>query len=99
MVLIDDSGLPLGVRLESASPGEATLAQVRVPRTRCRPQQKAMCIIADCGYDAHPLRERFKKRGIELIVLYRKNNLQRRYEYGRKLRRYKLEGSRTGNWK
>ena len=35
------------------------------------------------------MRERLKKRGIELIAPYRKNNKQRRYEDGRKLRRYK----------
>ena len=39
MVLGDGQGIPLGVRLESASPGEvtladATLAEVRVPRPR-----------------------------------------------------------------
>ena len=36
MVLVDGGGLPLGARLESASPGEvalgeATLAEVKVP--------------------------------------------------------------------
>jgi transposase len=35
------------------------------------------------------LRERLNKRGIELIAPYRSNNKQRRYEDGRKLRRYK----------
>src|SRR5579859_411712 len=45
MVLVDGQGLPLGVRLESASPGEATLAEatlkeVRVPRAKGRPRQK-----------------------------------------------------------
>ena len=40
------------------------------------------------GYDSDPLRERLKKRGIDLIVPYRENNKQRRYEDGRKLRRY-----------
>ena len=39
MVLVDGQGLPLGVRLESASPAEvklaeATLAEVRVPRRK-----------------------------------------------------------------
>jgi hypothetical protein len=42
MVLVDGGGLPLGVRLESASPAEvtlaeATLAEVKVPRPRGRP--------------------------------------------------------------
>jgi hypothetical protein len=76
MVLVDGQGLPLGVRLESASPGEATLAEatlaeVRVPRAKGRPRQKPKRVIADRAYDSDPLRERLKKRGIELIVPYR----------------------------
>jgi IS5 family transposase len=46
-------------------------------------------VIADRGYDSDPLRQRLQKRGIELIAPYRKNNQHRRYEDGRKLRRYK----------
>ncbi|MGA3211871.1 MAG: transposase [Terriglobales bacterium] len=76
MVLVDGEGVPLGVRLESASPGEVTLAEatlheVRVPRPRGRPRQKPERVIADRGYDSDPLRERLAKRGIELIVPYR----------------------------
>ena len=72
MVLVDGKGLPMGVRLESASPSEvklaeATVAEVRVPRPRGRPRQKPKRIIADRGYDSDPLRERFKKRAIDLM--------------------------------
>ena len=105
MVLVDGQGLRLGVRLESASPGEATLAEatlkeVRVPRAKGRPRQKPQRLIADRAYDSDPLRERLKKRGIELIAPYRKNNKQRRYEDGRKLRRYKRRWiiERTSAW-
>ena len=60
MVLVDGQGLPLGVRLESASPGEArlaeaTLAEVRVPRRKGRPRQKPKRVIADRAYDSDPL--------------------------------------------
>jgi transposase len=94
MVLVDGQGLPLGVRLESASPAEVTLAEatlkeVRVPRPKGRPRQKPKRIIADAGYDSDPLRERLKKRAIELIAPYRKNNKRKRYYDGRKMRRYK----------
>jgi transposase len=105
MVLVDGQGLPLGVRLESASPGEATLAEttlnhIRVPRAKGRPRQKPKRIIADRAYDSDPLRERLKKRGIDLIVPYRKNSKHRRYEDGRKLRRYKRRWiiERTNAW-
>ena len=94
MVLVNDQGLPLGVRLESASPAEVTLAEatlqeVRVPRPRGRPRQKPRRVIADRGYDSHPLRERMRKRGIDLIVPYRENNRTRRYDDRRKLRRHR----------
>ncbi len=105
MVLVDGGGLPLGVRLESASPGEvtlaeATLAEVKVPRPKGRPRQKPKRVIADRAYDSDPLRERLKKRGIELIVPYRKNSKLRRFEDGRKLRRYKRRWiiERTNAW-
>jgi len=105
MVLVDGQGLPLGVRLESASPAEVTLAEatlkeVRVPRPQGRPRQKPKRVIADAGYDSDPLRERLKKRAIELIAPYRKNNKRRRYEDGRKMRRYKRRWivERTNAW-
>ena len=105
MVLVDGQGLPLGVRLESASPAEvtlaeATLAEVRIPQPKGRPRQRPERVIADRGYDSDPLRERLKKRGIELIAPYRKNNKERRYEDGRKLRRYirRCIVERTNAW-
>ena len=105
MVLVDGQGLPLGVRLESASPAEVTLAEatlqeVRVPRAKGRPRQKPKRVIADRGYDSDPLRKRWKRRGIELISPYRSNNKERRYHDGRKLRRYKRRWiiERTNAW-
>ncbi len=105
MVLVDGGGLPLGVRLESASPGEvtlaeATLAEVKVPRPRGRPRQKPKRVIADRAYDSDPLRERLRKRGIDLIVPYRKNSKKRKHEDGRRLRRYRRRWiiERTNAW-
>lgn len=105
MVLVDGEGIPLGVRLESASPSEVTLAeatleQVRVPRPQGRPRQKPERVIADRGYDSDPLRSRLQQRGIDLIVPYRDNNRQRRYEDKRKLRRYQRRWivERTNAW-
>jgi transposase len=105
MVLVDGEGIPLGVQLESASPSEVTLAettlaQVRVPRPQGRPRQKPERVIADRAYDSDPLRNRLRQRGIDLIVPYRENNRQRRYEDKRKLRRYKRRWivERTNAW-
>src|SRR5690242_18100960 len=105
MVLVDGQGLPLGVRVESASPHEVPLAEARrqevsVPQRKGRPRQKPERVIADTAYDSNPLRQRLQKRGIELIVPYRENNRHRRYEDGRKLRRYKRRWivERTNSW-
>jgi hypothetical protein len=43
-------------------------------------------LIADAA--STPTIARLKKRAIELIAPYRKNNKRRRYEDGRKMRRY-----------
>jgi hypothetical protein len=51
MVLIDGQGLPLGVRLESASPGEATLQEVRIRRRKGRSGKKPKSVIVDRAYD------------------------------------------------
>jgi len=105
MVLVDGEGIPLGVRLESASPhevtlAETTLAEVRVPQPKGRPRQKPERVIADTAYDSDPLRQRLQKRGIELIAPYRENRTRRKYEDGRKLRRYKRRWivERTNSW-
>jgi transposase len=68
--------------------------------TKGRPRQKPERVIADRGYDSDPLRERLRRREIELIVPYRDNNQHRRYEDGRKLRRYKRRWivERTDAW-
>src|ERR1035437_2092165 len=97
MVLVDGQGLPLGVRLESASPSEvtlaeATLAEVRVPRSQGRPRQKPERVIADRGYDSDPLRRRLKKRGIELIAPYRSNNRSEEHTSELQSRQYVRRG-------
>jgi transposase len=94
MVVVDGKGIPMGVRIVSATPAEVTLAEetmstIRVPRGgRGRPKQKPKRVIADKGYDSMPLRHRMHQRGIELIVPARKDRLHIYYD-GRKLRRYK----------
>jgi transposase len=57
-------------------------------------------VIADRAYDSDPLRERLKKRGIDLIVPNRKNSRRQRYNNGHKLRRYKRRWiiERTNAW-
>jgi hypothetical protein len=82
MVLVDGKGLSMGVRLEGASSGEATLgeatvAEARAPQPRGRPLQEPRRFKSDRGYDSDPILKRFKERGSRLMVLYRKNNKRR----------------------
>jgi transposase len=97
MVLVDGQGLPLGVYLSSASPGESTLAEVTVEArvTNKKPRK----IIADKGYDAKPLWQRFRKYKIDLIAPHRRNRKER-FQDGRKLRRYRHRWivERTNAW-
>jgi transposase len=110
MVLVERQGLPLGVLLEAATVAEvalaeATLAQVRVPRWRGsrrgpgRPRTKPARLVADRGYDSRGLWERLKRRGIDLIVPHLRTRT-RRWQDGRKLRRYRHRWivERTNAW-
>jgi len=106
MVVVDGQGVPVGVQLASAQIAEcrlaeSTLQQVKVPRVgRGRPRCHLRRVIADRGYDSDALRTRFKQRGTELIVPYRKNVRNRRFEDKRKLRRYRKRWKieRTNAW-
>jgi len=69
---------------------EATLATIAVPRSGPgRPRQKPERVIADKAYDSDPLRQRLRRRGIDLIVPHRKNRKKPATQDGRKLRRYR----------
>lgn len=95
MVVVDGTGVPLGIHVTSASPSEVslvdpTLDTIRVPRAgRGRPRQKPPRLIGDRGYDSDPMRARLSRRGITVIVPYRANRTVRPFEDGRHLRRYR----------
>jgi transposase len=95
MVVADGQGIPLGHHLDSASPAEVkliekTLDNISVPRKgRGRPKKKIDRLIYDKAADSDPLRERLKKRGIDLICPHRENRKKKKTQDGRKLRRYK----------
>jgi len=95
MVVADGKGVPLGVQLASATPNEVTLIEstlekVAVPRKgRGRPRKNPTRLIYDKAADSDPLRNRLKKRGIELICPHRANRTKPKRQDGRKLRRYK----------
>jgi transposase len=94
MVVADGEGVPLGIKLASASPNEVTLIeplleQISVPRAgRGRPRKNPERLIYDRAADSDPMRARLLRRGIELICPNRWNKRYKSQD-GRKLRRYK----------
>lgn len=95
MVVVDGQGIPLGIHVTSASPGEvtlvdATLATIAVPRLHGgRPRGKPERLIGDMAYDSDGLRRRLARRGITVIAPYRSMRVNRPFEDRRLLRRYK----------
>jgi transposase len=57
-------------------------------------------LIADRGYDSHPLRARLARRGLEPIIPARATHKRATHQEGRKLRRYRRRWSveRTFGW-
>lgn len=70
MLLVDGSGLPLAIDVDSASPAEVTLIEPLLNQavTQSVPQR----LIYDRAADSDALRERLAARGIELICPHRK---------------------------
>jgi transposase len=82
--------------LEAAAPAEVTLLEATLetvavgrPGKPGRPRQRPDRLIADRGYDSHPLRPRLARRGIEPIIPARSNRKRATHQDGRKLRRYR----------
>jgi hypothetical protein len=73
MLVVENQGLPMGGLVASAQPAEvklaeATLATVKVPRTKGRPRTRPKEVVADKGYDSGPLRRRLWRRGIKPCI-------------------------------
>ena len=86
MAVVDGHGLPVGVRIESASPHEVKLVEPTLDAvtTRKAPER----LIGDRAYDSDALDARLEtERGIELIAPHRRN--RRKSQDGRPLRRYR----------
>ncbi len=85
MAIADRHGLPVAVRITSASPNESTLVEDTLAQRHIAalPQR----LIGDKAYDSDPLDERLRERhGIEMIAPNRRK--RKRTQDGRPLRRY-----------
>ena len=88
MVVVDGAGVPLGICIASATPGETSLVEPTL-KTMGRRRRKRVRLIADRGYDSNALRGQMADQGITFISPYRSTRVTRTYEDGRLLRRYR----------
>ncbi len=86
MVLVERQGLPLGIRLASASPAEVTLIDQTLAARVTPHRRKPHRLVRDRGYDSDPLREHLATCGITLISPYHDNRTHRPYEDRRRPR-------------
>lgn len=95
-VVVDGAGPPLGADLEAASPAEVTLLEntldtvaIGRPRQPGRPRKRPKRLIADRGYDRHPLRARLARWGLDSMIPARRNHQRATHQDGRQRRRYR----------
>lgn len=87
MAIGNSAGLPVAVRVTSASPHEATLVEETLVQRHIATLPARM--IGDRAYDSDPLDERLQRQyQVELIAPNRRNK-RRRTQDGRPLRRYR----------
>ncbi len=110
MLIVDGTGVPLGMVLAPASTAEITLApetlaNVRVAQPRGRPRVRPRTLVCDRGYDSRAFRAALRRRGIRpCIPPRRKPSHTKRKRRGRPVsydrqaygRRYVVE--RTFAW-
>jgi transposase len=84
MAIADSHGLPIAVRVTSASPNESTLVEATLAERHVvgLPER----LIGDKAYDSDPLDKRLRNEGIELIAPNRRK--RSKTQDGRPLRRY-----------
>jgi transposase len=91
MVVVDGTGVPIGLHVDSAQPHERTLAEatvrtIRVPRNRGRPRTRPNELVADKAYDCAALRNDLRRRGIKPTIPSREWRNRQRPTRGRPLR-------------
>lgn len=98
MSLTEAHGIPLAANIHSASPNEVTLIEPLLDQYRGPRRLKRL--IYDLAADSDPLRERLRRRGIDLICPHRSNRVKPKTQDGRKLRRYRRRWlvERTNSW-
>lgn len=99
MLVTDGKGTPLGLHVDSASPGETTLLETVLDDVRV-PSHPLPRLIGDRGYDSDPLRQALARRGTYLIAPHRAGRTRTAPQDRRPLRRYRRRWivERTFSW-
>ncbi|MGH9601576.1 MAG: IS5 family transposase [Terriglobales bacterium] len=88
LAIADRHGLPVAVRVTSASPHECQLVEDTLRERYVEPAPERM--VGDRGYDSDPLDQRLREQqGVALIAPHRSNRSKPRTQDGRVLRRYR----------
>jgi transposase len=98
-VVVDASGLPLGVAAAAANVSEQALLMPAVDDIPLEVPEGTP-VIADKGHDSDPLRDDLEAEGFVPIIPHRKNRVKPSRNDGRRLRRYRRRWliERTNAW-
>jgi IS5 family transposase len=98
-IVVDASGLPLGLAAAAADESEQALL---VPALNDIPVDvpAGTPVIADRGHDSDPLRDEVEAAGFVPVIPHRKNRVKPSRNDGRRLRRYRHRWlvERTNAW-
>jgi IS5 family transposase len=98
-VVVDASGLPLGMAVAAANESEQ---QLLVPALNDVPVEvpAGTPVIADKGHDSDPLRDEVEAAGLVPLIPHRSNRVRPSRNDGRRLRRYRHRWlvERTNAW-
>lgn len=98
-VVVDASGLPLGMAAAAANVSEQALLMPAVDDIPLEVPEGTP-VIADKGHDSDPLRDDLEAEGFVPIIPHRKNRVKPSRNDGRRLRRYRRRWliERTNAW-
>ena len=98
-VVVDASGLPLGMAIAGANVSENKLLIPALEDVPVAVPQKTP-VIADKGHDSDALRDTIKASGFQPIIPHRHNRVRPSRNDGRRLRRYRHRWlvERTNAW-
>jgi IS5 family transposase len=98
-IVVDASGLPLGMAAAAADVGDTALLMPALNDIPVEVPQDTP-VIADKGHDSDPLRDELETAGFQPIIPHRKNRVKPSRNDGRRLRRYRHRWlvERTNAW-